>query len=248
MAALPAHGKRMVSAWQGLGLRHRRAGLYGLPWPRYTAQNDFVAEEHHAISRRSRNWHPHLRTGARVHALPWCGAGGIPIPVPPRPSSHGQLRRASTTSTTAYLYPGNESCVGTALERLGLRDRVLLATKLPHGSCKRPEDFDRFFDEQLRRLRTERIDYYLIHNVTSPAQWERLQSLGIEDWVARQKAGGAHREHRVLVPRERGGFSRAARCLRLGFSARFSTTMRASATRRARRGSRPPRRADWPCL
>lgn len=30
---------------------------------------------------------------------------------------------------TAYLYPGNEACVGASLERLGLRDRVLLATK-----------------------------------------------------------------------------------------------------------------------
>ena len=74
---------------------------------------------------------------------------------------------------TAYLYPGNEVCVGASLERLGLRDRVLLATKLPHASCKCAEDFDRFFDEQLHRLRTDHIDYYLMHNITSPAQWER---------------------------------------------------------------------------
>ena len=89
---------------------------------------------------------------------------------------------------TAYLYPGNEAAVGAALEDLGLRDRVLVATKLPHASVKRPEDFDRFFDEQLRRLRTDRVDYYLMHNVTSPAQWERLRALGVEAWVARQKA------------------------------------------------------------
>ena len=91
---------------------------------------------------------------------------------------------------TAYLYPGNEECVGTALERLGLRDQVYLATKLPHASCKAACDFDRFFDEQLRRLRTDRIDYYLMHNITSPAQWERLCGLGIEDWIERQKASG----------------------------------------------------------
>ena len=80
---------------------------------------------------------------------------------------------------TAYLYPGNEACVGASLERLGLRDRVLLATKLPHASCKCAEDFARFFDEQLRRLRTDHIDYYLMHNITSPAQWERVVALGI---------------------------------------------------------------------
>ena len=91
---------------------------------------------------------------------------------------------------TAYLYPGNEACVGAALEEIGLRDRVLLATKLPHASCHAAKDFDRFFDAQLERLRTDRIDYYLLHNVTDFAQWERLRGLGIEDWVARQKAAG----------------------------------------------------------
>lgn len=95
---------------------------------------------------------------------------------------------------TAYLYPGNEVVVGQTLEKLGLRDRVYIATKLPHASCKRSGDFDRFFDEQLRRLRTDHIDYYLMHNITSPAQWERVCELGIEDWIARQKAAGRIRQ------------------------------------------------------
>ena len=95
---------------------------------------------------------------------------------------------------TAYLYPGNEVVVGQTLEKLGLRDRVYIATKLPHSSCKRSGDFDRFFDEQLRRLRTDHIDYYLMHNITSPAQWERVCELGIEDWIARQKAAGRIRQ------------------------------------------------------
>ena len=95
---------------------------------------------------------------------------------------------------TAYLYPGNEVVVGQTLEKLGLRDRVYIATKLPHASCKRSGDFDRFFDEQLRRLRTDHIDYYLMHNITSPAQWECVRELGIEDWIARQKAAGRIRQ------------------------------------------------------
>lgn len=95
---------------------------------------------------------------------------------------------------TAYLYPGNEVVVGQTLEKLGLRDCVYIATKLPHASCKRSGDFDRFFDEQLRRLRTDHIDYYLMHNITSPAQWERVCELGIEDWIARQKAAGRIRQ------------------------------------------------------
>ena len=100
------------------------------------------------------------------------------------------LERGINYLDTAYLYPGNEACVGRALDRLHARDRVSLATKLPHASCKRTQDFDRFFDEQLDRLRTDHVDCYLIHNVTSPAQWERLCGLGIEDWILRQKNVG----------------------------------------------------------
>ena len=95
---------------------------------------------------------------------------------------------------TAYLYPGNEACVGMVLEELGLRDRVFIATKLPHGSVDGAVDLDSIFDEQLRRLRTDHIDYYLVHNVTSPAQWERLRGLGIEGWLARQREAGRIRQ------------------------------------------------------
>lgn len=104
------------------------------------------------------------------------------------------LERGVNYLDTAHLYPGNEEVVGVVLDELGARESVYLATKLPHASCKRAEDFDRFFDEQLRRLRTDHIDYYLIHNVTSPSQWERVCALGIEDWIARQKRSGRIRQ------------------------------------------------------
>ena len=136
------------------------------------------------------------KTNNRISAL-GLGCMRFPATVPGRPDARAAeaiiaraVERGINYLDTAYLYPGNEACVGAALEHLGLRDKVFLATKLPHGSCKRPEDFDRFFSEQLRRLRTDRIDYYLIHNVTSPAQWERLCALGIEAWIARQKEAG----------------------------------------------------------
>ena len=100
------------------------------------------------------------------------------------------VERGITYLDTAYLYPGNEACVGASLKRLGLRDQVAVATKLPHASCRVAADFDRFFDEQLRRLQTDHIDYYLMHNITSPAQWERVCALGIEAWIERQKRAG----------------------------------------------------------
>ena len=139
------------------------------------------------------------RNGDRISAL---GLGCMRFPGPPGRPDPRQARaiiaraveRGINYLDTAYLYPGNEACVGAALADLGLRDRVLIATKLPHGSVRTTADLDRIFDEQLRRLRTDRIDDYLIHNVTSPAQWERLRELGIEDWVAHQRAAGRIRQ------------------------------------------------------
>ena len=139
------------------------------------------------------------RNGDRISAL---GLGCMRFPGPPGRPDPARAReliaraveRGINYLDTAYLYPGNEACVGAALEELGLRDQVLLATKLPHGSVRAQRDLDRIFDEQLRRLRTDHVDYYLVHNVTSPAQWGRLCELGIEDWIARQRAAGRIRQ------------------------------------------------------
>ena len=59
---------------------------------------------------------------------------------------------------------------------------------------RKREDFDRFFDEELSRLRTEYVDYYLMHMMNDVASWERLKSLGIEDWLASKQASGQIRQ------------------------------------------------------
>ncbi|MCL2882119.1 MAG: aldo/keto reductase [Coriobacteriia bacterium] len=91
---------------------------------------------------------------------------------------------------TAYVYPGSEEAVGTVLARTGLRDKINLATKLPHQRCQKPEDFERIFTEELARLQTDHVDFYLIHNLSTPARWERVVALGIKDWIAQKKASG----------------------------------------------------------
>ncbi|MDR2714563.1 MAG: aldo/keto reductase [Coriobacteriales bacterium] len=91
---------------------------------------------------------------------------------------------------TAYVYPGSEVITGEILHKLRLRDKVYIASKLPHVACKKPEDFDRLFSEQLKRLKTDHIDYYLVHNIGEINSWERLRQLGIEQWVANKKAQG----------------------------------------------------------
>ncbi|MDR1017799.1 MAG: aldo/keto reductase [Lachnospiraceae bacterium] len=88
---------------------------------------------------------------------------------------------------TAYLYPGVEETVGAIFAKNGIRDKVNIAAKLPHGLCKKYEDFDRFFNIELERLQTEYIDYYLVHNITSFAVWQKAVDLGIKDWIRSKK-------------------------------------------------------------
>ena len=89
----------------------------------------------------------------------------------------------------AYIYPGIEVSVGKFLAK-GYRDKVHIATKLPHYFVKRPGDLDRYFNEQLRRLQTDRIDYYLMHMLGDMGSWERIRQYGIEEWAEAKKASG----------------------------------------------------------
>jgi predicted aldo/keto reductase-like oxidoreductase len=95
---------------------------------------------------------------------------------------------------TAWMYPGSEEALGTALEKNGARDKVFIASKLPIVLVKKTADFDRFFNEELLRLKTDHIDYYLMHILTDAGSWKSLVELGIEDWIAAKKKSGAVRQ------------------------------------------------------
>jgi predicted aldo/keto reductase-like oxidoreductase len=94
---------------------------------------------------------------------------------------------------TAYIYPGSEEALGEILEKNHARDRVNIATKLPHYMIKKTEDLERYFQEQLQRLRTDHIDYYRMHMLPEVTTWNRLKSLGIEEWLAQKVESGAIR-------------------------------------------------------
>ena len=94
---------------------------------------------------------------------------------------------------TAYIYPGSEAALGEILERNGIRDKVRIAAKLPQFLVGNPAAVDKYFNEELSRLRTDHVDYYLMHHITDIAQWERLKTMGIVDWIAGKKASGAIR-------------------------------------------------------
>lgn len=94
---------------------------------------------------------------------------------------------------TAYIYPGSEECLGRILAENHCRDKVYIATKLPQYVLRTAAAVEKTFREELERLRTDYIDYYLMHMFTDYTQWERLKALGIEEWIARKKAEGSIR-------------------------------------------------------
>ena len=94
---------------------------------------------------------------------------------------------------TAYVYPGSEETLGLILERNNLRDKVNITTKLPQYLVKSRASLDKYFDEQLKRLRTDHVDYYLMHCLTDIAMWEKLKKVGVPDWIDEKKKSGAIR-------------------------------------------------------
>ncbi len=91
---------------------------------------------------------------------------------------------------TAYIYPGSEEVLGTVLKELGIRENVKIATKLPHYFMKTVEDAEKNFAEQLKRLRTDYVDNFLMHMLPDKEKWDELIDRGILAWAEEKKAQG----------------------------------------------------------
>ena len=91
---------------------------------------------------------------------------------------------------TAYVYPGSEAALGKILSHHHIREKVYIATKLPHYLIKSTEGMEKCFEEQKKRLQTNYIDYYLMHMLTDVKTWQRLKELGIVEWLEQKKKSG----------------------------------------------------------
>jgi len=92
---------------------------------------------------------------------------------------------------TAQPYHGGESenFVGEYIKKRVLRDKIFLATKLPTWLIKEEADFDKYLNEQLEKLQTDQIDYYLLHALNAKS-WQNIYDLGVLDWCEKKKAEG----------------------------------------------------------
>jgi predicted aldo/keto reductase-like oxidoreductase len=90
---------------------------------------------------------------------------------------------------TAYMYPGSEKVLGRILAK-GYRDKVKIATKMPIFSIKNKADMVKIFEKQLKRLKTNHIDYYYIHNLIDYENWENLKKIGVLSFIKEEKEKG----------------------------------------------------------
>jgi uncharacterized protein len=98
---------------------------------------------------------------------------------------------------TAYPYHGlsnreggeSEVFLGQYLAESGKRDQVNLATKLPTWLLEEPKDMDNFLNQQLLRLQTDQIDFYLLHSLKEK-QWLNLEDLGVLEFLDSAVADG----------------------------------------------------------
>jgi uncharacterized protein len=133
--------------------------------------------------------------------LPILGFGCMRLPVVDRdpgridePAAASLIRSAIdqgvTYLDTAYPYHNGESerFLGRLLEG-GLRERVQLATKLPTWLLQTEADFDRLLDEQLERLRTPAVDFYMLHGL-SAERWDLVARLNGMRALERARADG----------------------------------------------------------
>lgn len=91
---------------------------------------------------------------------------------------------------TAYIYKGNEKILGTIAARNHIREKMKIATKIPHYMIKSVEGLEKLFQEQLDRLQTTYIDNYLMHMLPDVDIWNKLVRMGILSWIERKKASG----------------------------------------------------------
>jgi predicted aldo/keto reductase-like oxidoreductase len=91
-------------------------------------------------------------------------------------------------SAYGYHRGNSEIVIGKALQD-GYREKMRIATKLPCHDANSPEDFDRILNDQLKKLKTDKIDFYLLHHLNRLV-WPKMRDMGILKWADNAIADG----------------------------------------------------------
>ena len=104
---------------------------------------------------------------------------------------HDAIDKGMNYFDTAYFYHGgkSESLLGEALTG-GYREKVKIATKLPPFMVSKLEGAKKIFQTQCTKLKTDYIDYYLLHMLTDKATFDRMVSIGVMEWLEQLKQEG----------------------------------------------------------
>lgn len=100
------------------------------------------------------------------------------------------IRHGINYFDTAYVYKGSEKALGILIEKNGWRDKIEIATKLPHYLIHSLENANKIFEEQLTRLHTDYIDNYLIHMLPDVHVFQKLVRMGVLKWLLEKKECG----------------------------------------------------------
>ena len=90
---------------------------------------------------------------------------------------------------TAYVYDGSEAAMGESLVKRYPRDKFQIATKLNLRIIQSAEEMAKQFKTSCERLRTDHIDFYLLHGINASAE-EKAEKLGAWDYLKELKAKG----------------------------------------------------------
>ena len=92
---------------------------------------------------------------------------------------------------TAYPYHNgkSETVFGEIVKEENLRDKIYIADKMPVWNVEKEEDFYKILDEQLKKLQTSYIDFYLLHALNKDS-WEKVKKLNGLTFLEKAKAEG----------------------------------------------------------
>lgn len=101
------------------------------------------------------------------------------------------IDKGLTYIDTAYPYHDgkSEKFIGEFLEENKLRDKIKLITKLPCWLVKERDDFYKLLNEQLDNLRTDHLDFYLLHSL-DVKRFRQVVELGVLDFLTEIKEKG----------------------------------------------------------